>query len=105
MAPVAALGRERAIQLVANGRLPISFGSPHPTVAILEQDGVLRIRELVVDEAESRAAGERALANHEAWMPEHHHALARPTGKIYAEAASREQLIEQMRAMSWPASW
>jgi hypothetical protein len=105
MAPVAPLGRERAIERVAKGQLPFWFGSPHPTVAIVEQDGVFRIRQLVIDEAEARAAGERAIAKGESWMPEHHYALGKPTGKIFAEAASRKELIEQMRAMSWPESW
>ena len=105
MAPAAPLGRERAIQLVAQGRLPIWFGSPHPTMAVVEQDGVFRIRRLVIDEAEARAAGERALAGGGSWMPENYYALGKPTGPIHAEAPSREALIEQMRTMNWPAGW
>jgi hypothetical protein len=105
MAPVAPTGRARAIEHVAKGELPFWFGSPHPTVAIVEQDGVFRIRQLVIDEAEARAASERALAKRESWMPEHYYALGKPTGTIFAEAATREELIEQMRTMSWPASW
>ncbi len=102
---MAPLGRDRAISLVKQGKLPIWFGSPHPTVAIVEQDGVFRVRQLVIDEAESRAAGEQALASGQSWMPEHHYALGKPTGTIYAEARSRAELIDRMRAMDWPASW
>jgi hypothetical protein len=105
MAPAAPLGRDRAIELVKQGKLPFSFGSPHPTMTVIEQDGVFRIRQLVIDEAESRAAGERALASGQPWMPEHHYALGKPTGKIYAEAWSREELIEKMEMMDWPRSW
>lgn len=102
---MAPLGRDRAIQLVKDGKLPIWFGSPHPIVAIVEQDGVFRVRQLVIDDAEARAAGEQAIASGKPWMPEHHYALGKPTGTIYAEARSRAELVEQMRTMSWPASW
>lgn len=102
---MAPLGRDRAIELVKQGKLPIWFGSPHPTVAIVEQDGVFRVRELVIDEAEARAASEQALARGKSWMPESYYALGKPTGKIYAEARSRDELIDQMRAMKWPADW
>jgi hypothetical protein len=99
------LGRDRAIELVKQGKLPVWVGSPHPTVAIVEQDGVFRVRELVIDEAEARASSEQARARRESWMPEHYYALGKPTGKIYAEARSRDELIDRMRAMDWPASW
>jgi hypothetical protein len=105
MAPVAPLGRKAAMDLVARGRIPLSFGSPHPTVAIVEQDGKLRIRELVVDDAEARAAGEAARAKGEPWMPESYYALGKPTGRIHAEASTREELLETMRTMEWPADW
>jgi len=105
MAPLPPLGRDRAIELVTQGELPLWFGSPHPTVAVVEQDGVLRIRELVIDPAEARASSERARARGEPWMPEHYHGLGQPTGTIYAEARSREELIAQMRVMDWPATW
>jgi hypothetical protein len=99
------LGRDRAIQLVKEGKLPIWFGSPHPTVAIVEQDGVFRVRRLVIDEAEARAAGEQALASGRPWMPENYYALGKPTGEIHAEARSRDELIEKLRTMPWRADW
>jgi hypothetical protein len=105
MAPVAPLGRDRAIQLVKQGKLPFSFGSPHPAVAVVQQDDVFRLRQLVIDETEARTASERALAGGGMWMPEHHYALGKPTGTIYAEGRTREDLIEKMRTMDWPASW
>jgi hypothetical protein len=106
MAPVPPLGRHRAIELVEEGALPLSFGSPHPHVAVLEQDGRFRIRALVVDpkEAEQAAAAARR-ARSPSWMPEHYYALGRPTGKIYADAASRAELVAIMRTMDWPQDW
>jgi hypothetical protein len=105
MAPVPPMGRDRAIELVLAGRLPLRFGSPHPSVIVLHQDGVYRIRGLEVDQADARASHDAALARGESWMAEHYHALGRPTGPVHAEAASIEELVDTMRTMPWPASW
>jgi hypothetical protein len=106
MAPTAPLGRDGVIALVQEGSLPILFGSPHPTIAVVEQEGRFRIRELVIDqvEAENAAASARR-ARSPSWMPEHFYALGRPTGHIFAEAKSRADLIEIIRTMSWPDNW
>jgi hypothetical protein len=94
------------MQLVAEGSLPVSFGSPHPTVMVVKQDGKFRIRELVVDQiaAEAAAAASRR-ARSPSWMPEHYYALGQPTGQIFAEAATLAELVEVMRTMEWPADW
>jgi hypothetical protein len=105
MAPAAPLGRTRAIEGVEANSLPIWFGSPHPHAMILEQDGRFRIRQLVVDEAEARASSEAARAANQSWMPEHYYGLGKPTGTIYADAGSREELVTVMRTMAWPANW
>ncbi len=105
MAPAIPLGRDRILALVASGPLPIFFGSPHPTVAIVEQDGSYRLRELVIDPLEAEASRAAAMAAHGSWMPEHYYDLGKPTGKIHAEASSRQALIELLRAMPWPAHW
>lgn len=105
MAPLPPLGRDRALQLVASGSLPILLGSPHPTVAILEQDGLYRIRQLVIDPAEAEASRAAAFAAQRSWMPEHYYALGKPTGAIHGEAPTREALLDQMRTMPWPAEW
>jgi hypothetical protein len=105
MAPLPPTGRARALQLVAAGTLPILLGSPHPFIAIVEQDGVFRIRTLVIDPAEAAADREAALAAHRSWMPEHYYALGKPTGAIHCEAPTREALLEHMRTMPWPAEW
>ena len=103
MAPLPPIGRDAAIKMVEDGELPFSFGSPHPHVMVLEQDGKFRIRQLIVDTAGAKYQAARARSP--SWMPEHHYALGQPTGEIYAEAASARELIEVMRTMDWPHNW
>lgn len=105
MAPIAPLGRDRVIRLVEEGKLPIWFGSPHPTMAVVEQDGVLRVRQLVIDQAEAKAIGEREIAAGRPWMPEMYYDLGQPTGVIYAEARTKEELVAKIREIDWPANW
>lgn len=105
MAPVAPLGRDAAIRLVLTGKLPIWFGSPHPHTAIVEQDGVFRIRQLLVDPMEEEASRNEAFAKQQSWMPENHYSLGKPTGTIHAEAKTREDLVATMKTMSWPNDW
>jgi hypothetical protein len=105
MAPSAPTGRARAIQLVQEGPLPISLGSPTPAALIVEQEGKFRIRELVVDRVAAEAAASSKRARSPSWMPEHYYALGAATGTIFAEAASRAELVELMSTMSWPETW
>jgi hypothetical protein len=106
MAPNAPVGRERAIQLVQEGTLPIQLGSPHPIVSIVQQEGKFRIRELVVDRDAAEAAAAAARRSRSpSWMPEHYYALGRPTGTIFAEAASKAELVALMGSMTWPDHW
>ena len=76
MAPVAPVGRARALAAVRAGTLPLWMGSPHPFVAIVEQDDRFRVRRLVVDDAEADAARTAALAAGRGWMPEARQYLA-----------------------------
>jgi hypothetical protein len=105
MAPVAPLGRARALKRVEEGDLPFSFGSPHPTVAIVQQDGKFRVRELCIDEDEAARSHSEAMARGTGWTPEREYALGKPTGQIFAEASTREELLTLMRSMPWPAHW
>jgi len=105
MAPVAPLGKNRVLLLLRAGKLPFSFGSPHPVVAVLEQDGVFRVRELVVDPGEAKAAGEAAMAKGGSWMPEHYYALGKPTGRVFIEAPTRDALAEKIEGYQWPREW
>ena len=102
---MAPLGRDAAIRFVLTGNLPITFGSPHPHTAIVEQEGVFRIRQLVVDPAEEEASRNAAFAKHESWMPENYYALGKPTGVVYVEAPTREALAATMKTMTWPNDW
>ena len=100
------LGRERAVKLVAEGQLPVYLGGPRPQAMILEQDGKLRIRALVVDADGARTAAAAAgRARSVSWMPEHYYSVGQPVGEIFAEAESRDVLLDLMRAMSWPGAW
>jgi hypothetical protein len=105
MAPVAPLGKNGVLALLRAGRLPFSFGSPHPCVAVLEQDGVFRVRELVVDPGEAEADRKAAMAQGGPWMPEHYYALGKPTGRVFIEAPTREALAGKIEAYPWPREW
>jgi hypothetical protein len=105
MAPMAPLGQAAAVQHIRNNRLPIYLGSPHPTAIILEQDGVFRLRDLVIDEVKAKAAGEAALAAGGGWMPEQYYGIGEPVGKIHLEAPTREELARRASEMKWPKHW
>jgi hypothetical protein len=105
MAPVPPLGKKLALALLREGKLPFSFGSPHPWVAILEQDGVCRVRELVIDFEEAKAIGQASIAQGRGWTPEQHYALGKPTGRVFIEAPTREALAEKIEAYEWPREW
>ena len=104
MASVVPAGREHAIELLSNSSLPIYLGSPHPRVAIVEQEGVFRIRDLQKDEA-GRVEVSNQRRRSPSWMPEHYFTLGRPTGKVHVEAESREALAAMMATMEWPDGW
>lgn len=89
--------------MIEDGELPFSFGSPHPHVMALQQDGKFRIRELVVDAGAAKYQSARARSP--SWMPEHHYVLGQPTGEIHVEAASARELVELMKRMDWPDNW
>ena len=105
MAPVPPLGKNHALALLRAGKLPFSFGSPHPCVAVLEQDGVFRVRELVVDPGEAAVTAKAALAERGFWTPEQHYALGKPTGRVFIEAPTRDALAEKIEAYPWPRDW
>jgi hypothetical protein len=105
MAPLAAIGKARAIELVKAGAIPFDFGEPHPKVAIVKQDGVFRIRALLVDPEVADKARDAAIAADGMWMPEMYFDLGQPTGEIYVEAATLAALVAHMETMAWPDDW
>ena len=103
---MAPLGKKRLLEALAAGKVPVAFGSPHPTMAVVAQDGCFRLRHLAIDAAEAAAESARALAEGRNWMPEHHYALGRPTGKVVLEAATLAELQKKIAAHApWPADW
>ena len=90
------IGRQAAIDKVVAGELPFSCGP----VMVLEQDGKFRIRQLMTDPYSLTAR-----ARSPSWMPEHHYLQGVPTGIVYAEADTLEELAEIMRTMEWPQAW
>ena len=105
MAPVAPLGKNRALALVRASKLPFTCGSPHPVVCVLEQEGRYRVRELLVDPAEATRAMTAALAAGRGWTPEQHYALGKPTGRVFIEAETEAGLAEAIEAYPWPHEW
>ena len=105
MAPLAPLGKAQAIALVKAGKIPLDFGAPHPKVAIVKQDGVFRIRALVVDPEVAEKAREASIASIGAWMPEMYFELGQPTGRIFVEVPTVAALLAHMEAMAWPEDW
>lgn len=100
------LGREQTINLVAESPLPIPLGAPRPSAMVVEQDGCFRIRELVViGDSVTKVTESMKRARTPSWMPDHHLAMGIPVGTIYAEAASREELLAIMSQMPWPQDW
>lgn len=105
MAPMASLGKKRALEILAERGPPLAIGSPHPCVAIVQQDGMYRLRDLVIDEAEARAARDDAMKSGHGFMPENYFGLGRPLGKIHVEAKTLEDFRQKLEAFSWPKHW
>jgi hypothetical protein len=82
----------------AKGKLPIGFGQHHFSHAVVEEDGVFRVRRLVLPKEKADAY----LKQHGMFMPEHAEMLSEPTGEIVHEAATLEELIKKLEAGRWP---
>lgn len=105
MAPMPRMGKQRVLELLAERGPPLRFGSPHPCVAIVHEDGVYRLRDLVIDEAEAHAMQADAVKNRTGFMPEHYYGLGKPTGKIHLEAPTLQAFREKLEAFAWPQHW
>lgn len=73
---------------------PVRFGSPHYTHAVVKEDGVFRVRQLVL----SREKADAYLAAHGIFMPEHAAEISEPVGKIELEAPTLDALITLLQA-------
>lgn len=80
------------------GSLPVGFGQHHFSHAVVAEEGVFRVRRLVLPKGKAEAY----LKEHGMFMPEHAELLSEPTGEIVLEAPSLQELIEKLEAGRWP---
>lgn len=78
-------------------RLPLGFGGHHFTHVVVHEDGVWRVRRLVLDRAKAEAYREK----HRIFMAEHAEMLSEP-GPVALEADSLEGLIAALARAPWP---
>lgn len=77
---------------------PIGFGGHHFSHAVVQEEGVFRVRQLVLPKAKYEAW----VKEHQSFMPEHAEMLSEPIGAIVLEAPTLEGLISQLEAGRWP---
>ena len=80
------------------GRQPVGVGQHHFSHAVVKEEGVFRLRQLVVN----RARYEAHMKEQRSYMPEHAEMLSEPTGAIVLEAPTLEELIIKLEASRWP---
>ena len=66
--------------------------------AVVAQEGVFRVRRLVL----SKEKADAYLKEHGMFMPEHAEMLSEPIGEIVLEAPTLEELIKKLQAGPWP---
>ena len=79
---------------------PVGFGQHHFSHAVVVEEGVFRVRRLVL----AKEKADAYLKEHGRFMPEHAEMLSEPTGAIVLEAPTLEALISKLEAASWPLS-
>jgi hypothetical protein len=77
---------------------PVGLGSPHHSHAVVHEEGVFRVRRLVLPKAKVEAW----VKEHKSFMPEHAEMLSEPTGEIVLEAPTLAELISRLESMKWP---
>lgn len=91
------IARLRA-QAATLAQRPVGLGSAHHSHAVVEEDGVFRVRRLVLPG--EKVEGYRQ--THRTFMPEHAEMLSEPTGEIVLEAPTLEGLLSRLEAVRWP---
>jgi hypothetical protein len=100
------MGKQGLIRELKKGNVPLTFGSPHPHMGVAEQDGVFRLRKLVINQEKAKADSEAARAARRSWMAEHYYALGEPIGEVMIEAPTLKELIAKIEAYEpWPRDW
>lgn len=74
----------------------VRFGGHHYTHAVVVEDGVFRVRPLILD----RARADAYMAEHRSFMPEHAEMLSEPGPEVLLEASSLDGICEALRAQS-----
>ncbi|MDP2272509.1 MAG: hypothetical protein Q8N23_11050 [Archangium sp.] len=80
------------------GTQPMGFGGHHFSHAVVQEEGVFRVRQLVLP----RDKYEAWVKEHRSFMPEHAEMLSEPVGAIVLEAPTLDGLISQLEAGRWP---
>jgi hypothetical protein len=83
---------------VAPSALPLLFGSPTLTHAVVVQQGRWRVRRLVSNRERERAHWQR----YGRLLPEEAEMMAEPTGNVLLDASSVDELIQQLEHTPWP---
>lgn len=91
------LARLRAAGKTLAGQ-PVGLGSPHFTHGVVEEEGVFRVRRLVL----SRAKYEAYRKENSSFMPEHAELLSEPIGELVLEAPTLAALISRLEQGRWP---
>jgi hypothetical protein len=100
------MGKQGLIRQLQNGNVPFTFGSPHPHMGVAEQDGVFRLRKLVINQQKAMADSLAARAAGRSWQPEHYYGLGEPIGEVMLEAPTLKELIAKIEAYEpWPQNW
>lgn len=77
---------------------PVGLGTHHFSHAVVLEEGLFRVRRLVLPKAKVDAY----VAEHKSFMPEHAEMLSEPTGDVVFEAPTLEGLIAKFEAARWP---
>ncbi len=103
MAPFIGPSRKRLIEMLRAGdgeSRSITLGMNEPQATVGRENGVWRLRPLVMNHEAAGQAGQEAIARGEAWMHEHTFAFLEP-GEAIAESEEVEAFIAMLEKLSW----
>ena len=98
MAPRRPESKSEFIARLRKSKLPVGVGSPHFSHGVVQEDGVFRVRRLVLRQEKVDAYRKE----HSTFMPEHAELLSEPIGDVVLEAPTLDELIEKLDAARWP---
>jgi len=98
MAPRAPESKAHFIARLRTSTLPVGVGSPHFSHGVVQEDGVFRVRKLVLRKEKVDAYRK----DHSTFMPEHAEMLSEPIGDVVLEAPTLDALIKKLEGARWP---